>query len=248
MAKKRSTTQAAQGAAEQKEQSVGSTSTVDTNAKATEEQSTEEVTSETSKEQSTDNTDTTTSESDSFGCICIISDAPDILKAAWEDKVSDGFAVEVFDSNGKEFIDVLGEILVSEHIDGSFVLVPSNCFPTHKLAAADLLLYRVREFKSGEVTPITGLPTLIVTQTAIEVLEHFKGECSELEFYQEYIRRAHSDELPDKVSMHYGNTVGYVSAESPNLDRVKDAIKNYKFLVVPKVELVVDVLKPLYDK
>lgn len=163
------------------------------------------------------------------------AEALPLLTKVWEQKAIGTriIPVEIGDSPFSEIID---QVIANDDIPDSFVLVPANCFPTHRVTIADLTIYRVRRMKAKEnsdkweTTPCTGLPFLVETTALLQALEGLGDTYTEEEFLKAYNAIAHPGELPEEIGMAFGNTVSYAIQRPKCMATVAEALVRKRFI------------------
>lgn len=163
------------------------------------------------------------------------AEALPLLTRVWQQKTTDIAIIPIEVEDGA-FSEVVDRLLADENIPDTFTLVPTNCFPTHRIGLADLVAYRVRRMKEKAgsdkwtVTSRTGLPFLFEATAALQTLERLGDTYSEEEFLDAYNKVAHPDELPEEIGMTFGNTVSYAILRPKCMATVAEALVRKRFI------------------
>ena len=134
------------------------------------------------------------------------AEALPLLTKVWEQKAVGTVIIPIEIGEGP-FSEVIDQVIVNDDIPDSFIIVPANCFPTHRVNLADLTAYRVRRMKPKPdsdkwvVTPCTGLPFLVEATAVLQALEKLGDTYTEEEFLEVYNGIAHPGELPEEIGM-----------------------------------------------
>lgn len=105
------------------------------------------------------------------------AEALPLLTKVWEQKAVGAIIIPVEIGEGP-FSEVIDRVIANDDIPDPFIIVPANCFPTHRVNLADLTAYRVRRMKPKPdsdkwvVTPCTGLPFLVEATAVLQALEN----------------------------------------------------------------------------
>ena len=167
--------------------------------------------------------------------VCGSKESLPLLTTGWEQKASFARIVPM-NADGKTFPEVVDALLLDDDLPDDFVLVPENCFPTHRITIADLYAYRVRCIqKRSDTSDLvkvneTRLPMLFRSKVALDVTAKLEEEYLEEEFLKEYNALAHAGELPDEIGMTFGNTVSYVVRQPKCSLLVLEAFAKKKFI------------------
>jgi hypothetical protein len=163
--------------------------------------------------------------------VCGTSDALPLLSKAWEQKAAPA-TIHSMNTDGMSFEEIIENLIADDGLPDIFVLVPANCFPTHRVSLADLVSHKVRVMKNGDRVATTGLPVMIDTAVAIKAMEQLSEQdtFSEEEFMATYNAIAHADELPFEVGQGIEGSVCYVLRADPSLSVVKEALSRRKFI------------------
>lgn len=164
--------------------------------------------------------------------VCGDEDAIKLLEKAWNRVAAPANIVAMRVDADTPFHYLIGSILAWDRVPDNFVFVPANCFPTHNVTLGDLITPRVRVLTDGTQTPLARLPMLLESDIILKTLEVLLTEkdITEEMFFEAYNELAYHRVLIDQVTMSSGNTVGYVTHSSPNIDRVKEALACKKFI------------------
>lgn len=163
------------------------------------------------------------------------ADALPLLTEVWKHKAP-GAAIIPFEQGPGPFSEVIDRLMEDDGIPDSFILVPANCFPTHRVTFADLVIYRVRRMKptaasdKWEVTPQTGLPFIFQATAALRTFEQLDDTYTEEEFLKVYNENAHPGELPEEIGMSFGNTVSYAVRRPKCMSAVAEALVRKRFI------------------
>ncbi len=163
------------------------------------------------------------------------AEALPLLTKIWNQKAAGAAVIPVEVGDGP-FSETIDRLLADETIPDTFVLVPANCFPTHRIGVADLIAYRVRRKRSESdirkwiVTPRTGLPFLFEASAGLPALERLGDAYSEEEFLEAYNAIAHPGKLPEEIGMTFGNTVSYAIRPPKCKATVAEALVHKRFI------------------
>ena len=158
------------------------------------------------------------------------AEALPLLTKVWEQKAVGTVIIPI------EIGEVIDQVIVNDDIPDSFIIVPANCFPTHRVNLADLTAYRVRRMKPKPdsdkwvVTPCTGLPFLVEATAVLQALEKLGDTYTEEEFLEVYNGIAHPGELPEEIGMTFGNTVSYAVQRPKCMATVAEALVRKRFI------------------
>lgn len=169
--------------------------------------------------------------------VCGTSEALPLLTKAWQQKAAPARIIPR-NVEATAFGELMISMMADESIPDAFILVPANCFPTHRLCMADLTAYRIRRMPTRSSASATqdiartGLPALLEAPTVLRVLEMLDAQdtYTEEEFLGRYNSLAHSDELPEVIGMNIGNTVAYAESPTPCPAKVAEALLRKKFI------------------
>lgn len=167
--------------------------------------------------------------------VCGSKESLPLLTTGWEQKASFARIVPM-NVDGKTFPEVVDALLIDDNLPDDFVLVPENCFPTHRVTIADLYAYRVRCIqKRSDTSDLvkvneTRLPMLFRSKVALDATAKLEEEYLEEEFLKEYNALAHVGELPDEIGMTFGNIVSYVVKQPSCSVLVFEAFAKKKFI------------------
>ncbi len=181
--------------------------------------------------------------------VCGTVDTIPLLTKAWKDKAS-GAHVIPLENADTPFHEAMARILAEDIIPDTFILVPANCFPTRNMNIADLLAFRLRLRDNGSKEHTTGLPVLIEATAALKAIELLEtSEFTEEEFLEQYNGIARAGELPDEMSMSFGNIVAYVKAPNPCRSKVIEAMVRKKFICTSAegFSAIKDLLAEMYE-
>lgn len=163
------------------------------------------------------------------------AEALPLLTKVWEQKAV-GTVIIPIEIGESPFSEVIDQVIVNDDIPDSFIIVPANCFPTHRVNLADLTAYRVRRMKPKPdsdkwvVTPCTGLPFLVEATAVLQALEKLGDTYTEEEFLEVYNGIAHPGELPEEIGMAFGNTVSYAVQRPKCMATVAEALVRKRFI------------------
>lgn len=169
--------------------------------------------------------------------VCGTAEALPLLKKAWEQKAAPA-TILPREVGSVPFSKLIISLLAEEDIPDTFVLVPANCFPTHRVGIADLSVYRTRRTlvqtnpEKWTNTSDTRLPVLLEAAAALKTLEILDNDdtFTAEEFFKKYNGIAHASELAEEVGMAFGNTVAYVDRATPCMAKVSEALLRKKFI------------------
>lgn len=163
--------------------------------------------------------------------VCGSSEALPLLVKAWRQNASPA-KILPRDTGSGSFSDLVVSLMGDDDLPDSFILVPANCFPTHRVNLADLTTYRVRVFRDGRRRYDTRLPVLLEATAILATLELLKDAdtFTEEEFFEKYGKIAHAGELPQEVGLHIGNTVAYVTRMPRCMAAFTDALRQKQFI------------------
>ncbi len=163
------------------------------------------------------------------------AEALPLLTKVWEQKAVGAIIIPVEIGEGP-FSEVIDRVIANDDIPDPFIIVPANCFPTHRVNLADLTAYRVRRMKPKPdsdkwvVTPCTGLPFLVEATAVLQALEKLGDTYTEEEFLEVYNGIAHPGELPEEIGMAFGNTVSYAVQRPKCMATVAEALVRKRFI------------------
>lgn len=169
--------------------------------------------------------------------VCGTAEALPLLTKAWKEKAAPAVILPR-EVGSAPFSELITGLLAEEDIPDTFILVPANCFPTHRVDLADLTAYRTRRSRvkdhpeKWETFNDTRLPVLLEATTVLKTLEMLDNSdtFSAEEFYQKYNGVAHTGELPEEIGMSFGNTVAFADMPNPCMARVAEALIRKKFI------------------
>lgn len=169
--------------------------------------------------------------------ICGTTEALPLLTKAWEQK-ADPAVIISRDVSSTPFTELITGLLAEDDIPDTFVLVPENCFPTHNVSIADLMVYRTRKvlvdpiMSKWEINSYTHLPVLLEATSILKTLEliNDNADFTASEFFVRYNDVAHAGEMPEEIGMSFGNTVAYADNPTPCMARLAEALVRKKFI------------------
>lgn len=167
--------------------------------------------------------------------VCGTPEALPLLTKAWEQKAAPAVILPR-EVGPAPFAELITGLLAEEEIPDTFVLVPANCFPTHRVNLADLMAYRIRRKLTSPVswveTSDTRLPVLLEATAVLKTLELLDNDdtFTAEEFFEKYNGIAHAGELPEAVGMSFGNTVAFADMQTPCMAKVAEALLRKKFI------------------
>lgn len=163
------------------------------------------------------------------------SESLPLLTKVWKQKAVGTVIIPIEIGDGP-FSEVIDQVIANDDIPDSFIIVPANCFPTHRVNLADLTAYRVRRKKQKSdsdewmVTPCTGLPFLVEATAALQAIKKLGDTYTEEEFLKVYNDIAHPGELPEEIGMTFGNTVSYAVRCPECMGTVAEALIRKRFI------------------
>ncbi len=162
------------------------------------------------------------------------AEALPLLDEIWQRKAPGSLIIPIEVDEDPPFSATIDRLIANELIPDTFVLVPANCFPTHRVGIADLVAYRVRRMKSQSgkmlATPRTGLPFLFKADAALKTLKLLGDTYDEEAFLFVYNPIAHPGERPEEIGMTFGNTVSYAIRRPKCLAVVAEALVRKRFI------------------
>lgn len=163
--------------------------------------------------------------------VCGTPEALPLLTKAWEQKAAPAVILPR-EVGSAPFSELITGLLAEEEIPDTFVLVPANCFPTHRVNLADLAAYRVRKFFDGSKALDTQLPVLLEATAVLKTLELLDNDntFTAEEFFEKYNNIAHVGELAEEVGMSFGNIVAFADTPTPCMAKVAEALIRKKFI------------------
>lgn len=167
--------------------------------------------------------------------VCGTPEALPLLTKAWKQKAAPAVILPR-EVGSAPFAELITGLLAEEEIPDTFVLVPANCFPTHRVNLADLMAYRIRRKLTPPVswveTSDTRLPVLLEATAVLKTLELLDNDdtFTAEEFFEKYNGIAHAGELPEAVGMSFGNTVAFADMQTPCMAKVAEALLRKKFI------------------
>jgi hypothetical protein len=167
--------------------------------------------------------------------VCGTPEALPLLTKAWKQKAAPAVILPR-EVGSAPFAELITGLLAEEEIPDTFVLVPANCFPTHRVNLADLMAYRIRRKLTSPVswveTSDTRLPVLLEATAVLKTLELLDNDdtFTAEEFFEKYNGIAHAGELPEAVGMSFGNTVAFADMQTPCMAKVAEALLRKKFI------------------
>lgn len=167
--------------------------------------------------------------------VCGTPEALPLLTKAWKQKAAPAVILPR-EVGSAPFAELITGLLAEEEIPDTFVLVPANCFPTHRVNLADLMAYRIRRKLTSPVswveTSDTRLPVLLEATAVLKTLELLDNDdtFTAEEFFEKYNGIAHAGELPEAVGMSFGSTVAFADMQTPCMAKVAEALLRKKFI------------------
>lgn len=167
--------------------------------------------------------------------VCGTPEALPLLTKAWEQKAAPAVILPR-EVGSTPFAELITGLLAEDVIPDTFIFVPANCFPTHRVNLADLSAYRIRctliQTNKWTKTNNTRLPVLLEASMVLKTLELLDNNdtFTAEEFFEKYNSIAHSGELAEEVGMSFGNTVAFADTPNPCMAKVAEALLRKKFI------------------
>lgn len=169
--------------------------------------------------------------------VCGTAEALPLLTKAWEQKAAPAVILP-HEVGSAPFSELITGLLAEEEIPDTFILVPANCFPTHRVDLADLTAYRTRRSlvkdhpEKWETFNNTRLPMRLEATAVLKTLELLDNDntFTAEEFFEKYNGIAHVGELAEEVGMSFGNTVAFADMPNPCMAKVAEALIRKKFI------------------